>query len=340
MRKAVVPALAACVFAATAAAQQPSDASGPVGFSPYRSSSVLARDLFSPQPGRWPALYPPEDGSGAAAQGYGLDTFGGHLRAVPLELGVVAGMLAATGFSSWDWGSSKFKVAREGWFGKNTHSGGMDKLGHFYTTFVISEMLGERMAANSANPAGAHLTAAIVGFGLMAAVEVGDGFSRKYGFSPEDLAANAAGAAFALARAAWPELKRTVDFRFMPTLASDERPGVKAPGFQLIPPYRRTRYVLAVKFSGFEGLRATPLRYAELHLGFQSRGFHAQEKKLGYPKERSFYVGVGLNLNELLFADGPLPNFARWRDTEPAWALEHALRYIQIPYTAAHRRLR
>lgn len=340
MRKAIVPAVAACFFAATAAAQQPSGASGAAGFSPYRSTSMLARDLFAPQPGRWPALYPPEDGSGASARGYGPEAFGGHLRAIPLELGIVAGIIATTGFSGWHWGDSKFHVAREGWFGKNTHSGGMDKLGHFYSTYVLTEILGERIQANADNPAGAHLTAAIVAFGLMTGVEIADGFTRKYGFAPEDLAANAAGAAFALARAAWPELKRTVDFRFMPTLASDERPGVKAPGLQLIPPYRRTRYVVAVKLSGFEALRATPLRYAELHLGFQSRGFHSQEKKLRYPKERSFYVGVGLNLNELLFADGPLPNFARWRETEPAWALEHTLRYIQLPYTAAHHRLK
>lgn len=334
-------ATAAFLTAAASPVVAQSHAESGFGFAnPYRSVSAGMRDLLAPQPGRFPPLRPVEDGRGASAAGYGVGTFGSQLRAIPLELGLVAGMLASTGFSSWNWGDSKFRVHHEGWFGKNTSNGGMDKLGHFYTTYVIAELLGERIRANSDNPVGAQLTASIVAFGLMAAVEVGDGFSRKYGFSPEDLAANGLGAAFALARAAWPGLKETVDFRLMHTLASDERPGVKAAGFQFIPPYRRTRYILALKFAGFDALKATPLRYAELHVGFQARGYHAQERRLGYPKERSFYVGVGLNLNEALFGDGPLPNLARWRDTEPAWALEHALRYIQLPYTSAYSRLR
>lgn len=340
MRRSLFAAVAAWVGLIGCATAQDVDSRSAVFFSPYRATSAAARDLSAPLPGRFPPLRPAEDGRGTSLAGYGPSALGDHLRAIPLELGLVAGMLATTGFSSWSWGDSKFRIHHEGWFGKNTTNGGMDKLGHFYTTFVIAELLGERIRANAGNSAGSHLTAAIVAFGLMAAVEVGDGFSRKYGFSPEDLAANGLGAAFALARAAWPALKETVDFRLMYTLPSDELPGVKAPGFQFIPPYRRTRYILALKFAGFDALKATPLRYAELHLGFQARGYHSQERKLGYPKERSFYVGVGLDLNEVLFGDGPLPNLARWRDTEPAWAAEHALRYLQVPYTAAYGRMR
>ena len=93
---------------------------------------------------------------------------------------------------------------------------------------------------------------------------------------------------------------------------------------------------MALKGRGFETLKDTPLRYAELHLGFDARGFEDKERELGYPIERSFYVGVGLNLNELLFAKGTHPNFARYRDTLPGWAARKTLEYIQVPYTSVY----
>jgi hypothetical protein len=47
-------------------------------------------------------------------------------------------------------------------------------------------------------------------------------------------------------------------------------------------------------------------------------------------------VGIGLNLNEILFGAGPFPNFAAHKDTLPAWAAQKALEYIQVPYTSVY----
>jgi hypothetical protein len=56
-----------------------------------------------------------------------------------------------------------------------------------------------------------------------------------------------------------------------------------------------------VKGGGFESLKNTPLRYLELQGGFDARGFENEERRLGHPLERTFYAGVGLNLNEFLW---------------------------------------
>ena len=93
---------------------------------------------------------------------------------------------------------------------------------------------------------------------------------------------------------------------------------------------------MALKGSGFDELKDTPLRYFELQGGFDARGFEDKERQLGYPIERTFYVGIGLNLNEILFGAGPFPNFARSKDTLPAWAVQKTFEYIQVPYTAAY----
>ena len=93
---------------------------------------------------------------------------------------------------------------------------------------------------------------------------------------------------------------------------------------------------MAVKGSGFDALKNTPLRYAELHAGFDARGFEQDERRLGYPIERTFYVGVGLNLNEVLFGVGSLPNLARYKGTLPARVVQKTFEYVQVPYTAAY----
>ena len=47
-------------------------------------------------------------------------------------------------------------------------------------------------------------------------------------------------------------------------------------------------------------------------------------------------LGVGLNLSEILFGAGPFPNFAKSKDTLPAWAVQKTFEYFQVPYTAAY----
>jgi len=258
------------------------------------------------------------------------------VRSVGWELAAVGGAMAVVGLRDWDWGGSRFAFIEEGWFGSNTRHGGMDKIGHAFSTYVIADLLTDRIRAGAAHPAGAQITGALLAFGIMGAVETVDGFTGRHRFSREDIAANAAGAAFALLRNSVPGLREKLDFRFMYTPASFERPGITPSEFNFVPPYQRQRYLLALKGSGFDALKSTPLRYFEVQAGFDARGFEKEERRLGYPVERTFYAGLGLNLNEVLFGAGPYPNLAKHRDNLPAWAVQKAFEYIQVPYTAAH----
>jgi hypothetical protein len=115
-------------------------------------------------------------------------------------------------------------LTKKGYFGKNTHNGGMDKLGHAWTSFLLTELLAERMQANSNGLSGAHVSAAIIAFGVMAAVEVGDAYAKRFGFSRQDLVADGAGVAFALLRGAFPKLRDAVDFRVTAKFGADANP--------------------------------------------------------------------------------------------------------------------
>lgn len=267
---------------------------------------------------------------------YSMTQLSDHLYSVRWELALVGGAMAAVGIRDWDWGGSEFRFIEEGWFAKNTRHGGMDKIGHAFSTFVIADILAERMRENAANPIGAEFTGALVAFGIMGLGETLDGFTGKHRFSREDIVANAVGAAFAFIRNAVPGMREKLDWRLMYTPASYELPGVTSSDAGLLPPYERQRYIMALKGSGFDALKTTPLRYLELHAGFDARGFEETERQRGYPIERTFYIGVGLNLNETLFGAGGLPNLARYKDTLPARAAQKTFEYIQVPYTAVY----
>ncbi len=216
---------------------------------------------------------------------------------------------------------NSFKFTNEGWFGNDTKYAGVDKLGHAWYGAAISDLLYERIRAKNGHSRSAALTAAGLSFGIMTLIEVSDGFAaNSTGFSPEDLAANAVGAAFSYFRNTIPEIRDVVDFRF------EYLPDNSLVEWNTGTFYSDQKYLLAWKLSGFDAFQDSPLRFLELHTGYYARGFSSFEKNQGVRRERNLYVGVGLNLSELLFRNRN--DKSRLEDTS-RWVLEH----VQVPYT-------
>ncbi|WP_448657366.1 DUF2279 domain-containing protein [Sphingomonas sp. CJ99] len=261
-----------------------------------------------------PAVEPATGGSGV------FD----HAGEIPLELGGVAAGITAIGIANWNWGNSSFRFNSEGWFGRETSSFGMDKLGHAYSSFVITEFLGASIRANAANPRHAQRSAALMAAGLMTYVEIFDGFSGDHGFSWEDMASNATGIGLSVLRHQVPGLNDKLDFR-MEYLPSGER------GFRPLSDYAGQRYLLAVKLAGFKPLERGPMRFVEVHGGYYARGFTEWERDRGVEPRRALYVGIGLNVQQLL---------SRRRGEGRSWrrAARSALEYVQIPYTSVRSR--
>lgn len=251
---------------------------------------------------------------------YGLGTFWGQARTIPLEFGAVAAIPLYHGLDHWNWGKSSFHFHNEGWFGKNTQYAGMDKLGHAYTTYLYSDFFTQRIAHKVSDPMGAALTGSLMGFAIMAGVEVGDGFSPDYGFSHEDLIADGVGAGFAFLRNTVPGLADKLDYR-MEYLKSPYH------SFDPTGDYEGQKFLLALKLGGFERFADTPLRFVELQAGYFARGYK-DNARFHERKRREPYVGIGLNLQELL-AVTPLDN------TSVGLAADRVLEYYQVPYTYA-----
>jgi len=218
-----------------------------------------------------------------------------HLQSLSLDITVVAAVSVAIAIDQWDWGETRFHFYREGWFGKNTAYGGIDKLGHAWSAHVMSDYITWRLQTLGYNKYEAAITAAVLSGVAFLGVEIGDGFSH-YGASYEDFIASAAGIGFSFLRNTVPGMAEKVDFRmqYIPTGHGDT--------FGL-GDYSGKKFLLAWKFAGFDAFKDGPLKYLELHTGYYTRGYYDWEQARGIPKSRSPYVGIGLNLAELLFSD-------------------------------------
>jgi len=252
---------------------------------------------------------------------YSSGRFSEQFMSTKYETAAVFTTITAIGIINWNWGNSGFRFNNEGWFSEEkTGSGGVDKLGHAYTSYMITEFLHSAILRNSSDPQGAHFTAALTSLSLMTYIEVLDGYSGDHGFSYEDMVMNIAGAGFSVFRNSIPGMREKIAFRmqYLPSPLSS---------FEPFGDYSGQKYLLALKLGGFDMFRDTPMRYLELHSGYYARGFSKEERNAGYERERNFYVGIGVNLQELIFGK------KSENDHQLRKAGRAALDYYQVPYS-------
>jgi len=247
-------------------------------------------------------------------------SFGERAKAVKWEVGGILAYMTVTQIAVTK-DTESFHFQNEGWFGKDTTNLGIDKLTHAFNSYLLAEFLQARIKRKTGNAEGSAFTAAVLASGLMIYSELYDAHKTTSGFSIQDVTANTLGAAFSVLRNTVPGLEEKLDFRLLLMPNSDIFT------FKGKRHYEQQRYLMALQLAGFDRLRATPLRFVELHAGYRATGFTNAQQARGEPLERRIFVGVGLNLNELLFGR-PRSAVAR--------GASQALDYFQIPYTAAH----
>ncbi|WP_173059074.1 DUF2279 domain-containing protein [Sulfurimicrobium lacus] len=245
-----------------------------------------------------------------------------------LLIGGAVGGVLAYGASHWwqDSMSSSFRTVNEGWFGQNTYTGGADKLGHMYSTYVGTRLLTDAFEWAGNDRETASWLAAATAWGAMLAVEVGDGYSQRFRFSKEDLIMNTLGTGLGLLMEKQPDLDKLVDFRLMYWPSSDAR---RLNQVDIVDDHSGQTYLLALKASGVPALRRIePLRYFELALGYGTRGY---EPNAGGERSRHVYYGISLNVAEILGATV----FGDSKGSRAQRISDGVLEVFQIPGTAA-----
>lgn len=245
-------------------------------------------------------------------------------------LGIILGnslAVALYGNRHWwqDGFHSGFRSVQEGWFGENTYSGGADKLGHFYMNYAGTRLFARAFDWAGNAPEKSLEMAGWLMLGTFTAVEVLDGFSKQWRFSREDVFMNAAGIGAAILLEKNPTLDRLIDLRLLYQPSSGR-------SFEPFGDYSGQTYLVVAKASGVPGLQAHPfLRYLELAVGYGSRGYASRRTGGTDERARHVYVGISLNLSEVLNANV----FKSSREERRAQRVTNTvLEFVQVPGTA------
>ena len=208
------------------------------------------------------------------------------------NVGIASGVLA-WGFSQWGYGTESYHTDDEGWFEKTTSNGGSDKLGHFYTNYLLTRTMSpiyESWGYTKEDSALYGSLTSIMLSGLL--IEIGDGYS-EHGFAQNDFIADSLGALSGYLLYINPSIAKKVDFRFEYDPFKNSKNQT-----DFTTDYERMKHLMAIKGEGFEIFEDTPLEYLELHLGYYSRKFNHDSLPVD-GRERNLYIGLGVNLSRL-----------------------------------------
>lgn len=220
-------------------------------------------------------------------------------------------VITAWGITQWGYFDSSPHATSEGWFANETDNGGADKLGHFYTAYLASHGLAYLYKSWCFSAEKAALYGSLSSFALLGYMELGDSFS-DYGFSKEDFWSNTLGSLAGYYLYTNPNISRKLDIRW--------EYGFAPTGTDFTTDYENAKYLLAVKFNGFEATQSSFLKYFEIHMGYYTRGFHDPSRS----KERNLYFAIGINLSDLFTTRGYKKSAA-------------FSKYIQVPATYIER---
>jgi hypothetical protein len=253
----------------------------------------------------------------------------GPLRNCTDAIAAGVGSLAmVAGFLGWwsDGFSSQFKFRNEGWFGPETYSAGIDKLGHAFSIYVTTRLLSQAFTWAGDPREMSVARAGMLSFAIGLGIEVFDGLEKsgKYGFSWQDMIMNSAGILLGMVAEDNPGFDKWFAFRWRRESSALVGSGT----------YDSHQYFGVLRLSGWSELGPyNPLRYVELMVGYGAFGYRGDSDNSNYAnRQRNLYAGVGLNLTELLdrtaFSGSLQGGRTQWFATE-------FLKYVQVPGTAS-----
>jgi len=219
-----------------------------------------------------------------------------------------AAAIGLWGLATWDYGSSGFHSADEGWFEEDSKYGGADKLGHFWATYAFSDALTGLYKSWGYESQKANNYGALSAFLVQFAMEFGDATSETQGFSWEDVVMDGIGALTSILMERYPELDRKIDFRIEYIFNVDIN--------NIFDDYSNQFYSMVLKLDGFDYIENSFLKYLEFSAGYYSRGYDTEE----VDRQRSFYAGISLNFSRFFYQND-------WNKTGKL------LEYWQPPYT-------
>ncbi len=184
----------------------------------------------------------------------------------------------------------------------------IDKIGHVYSSYHLGMLSANAMKWSGMSKKSQLLYGATSGFVFLTAVEVFDGFSSQWGFSPGDVAANAGGTLLYVSQElAWKEQRIVPKFSFHTTVYPSYRPETLGNSFseQILKDYNGQTYWLSGNLYSFFKKSKIPA-WLNVAVGYGGEGMIAANDKIVndvfFPERqntRQFYLSFDADLTKI-----------------------------------------
>ncbi len=178
----------------------------------------------------------------------------------------------------------------------------MDKMGHIMTSYYVGKIGMEVLDWTGVRKKDQLLYGATLGFTFLTAVEVLDGFSKEWGFSWGDFAANALGTGLLVGQELlWNEQRVTLKYSFHQTNYARQRPNVLGGSFleQTLKDYNGQTYWFSINPWSFHKEGKFP-KWLNIALGYGADGMLYGENLTSNPLPqnpfRQFYLSFDIDL--------------------------------------------
>ncbi len=189
----------------------------------------------------------------------------------------------------------------------------MDKVGHFHSTFQISNLTMKAFDWAGFNKKQKLFIGGTLGYGYLTAVEIMDGYSKGWGFSWSDMGANTLGTALAIGQeAAWKEQRFNLKIGFHQTSYAQYNPDLLGKNLseQMLKDYNGQTYWLSVSpFTFIKSDKKLP-KWLAVSFGYGADGMiganynnvviqDEQGNVTTFERQRQYYFSIDVDLSKI-----------------------------------------
>lgn len=183
----------------------------------------------------------------------------------------------------------------------------MDKFGHVFSAYQLGKAGADILNWSGVNKKNQLIYGSTLGFTFLTAVEVFDGYSKEWGFSWSDIAANAAGTGLYIGQELlWKEQRIVLKYSFHRTKFAKERPDKLGENFlqEILKDYNGQTYWLSANINSFTKDSKIP-RWLNLAIGYGADGMVSGTNEIvdnlftNQNRIRQYYISFDVNLTRI-----------------------------------------
>ncbi|MBX9851241.1 MAG: YfiM family protein [Cytophagaceae bacterium] len=202
-------------------------------------------------------------------------SYSNHKRRIALVAGGTGALYASSMTGLYFLWYKDYPQSRFHFFNDNNEWMQMDKLGHLTTGYYLGKLGIEAMKWSGMKRKKAIWIGGLSGLVFLTNIEIFDGFSSNWGFSPGDMTANIAGSALVITQELlWDEQRVKLKFSFHPSPYAKYRPDQLGSSFSenLLKDYNGQTYWMSVNIFSFLNKESKFPKWLNVALGYGAEG--------------------------------------------------------------------